>query len=289
MEEKQEMSMEVGTEDELFFDAEDFPTEDGDQHIDEDQGGEESEEGKAQEEPSEDGEEGTPSEEGPPEGTEQLHHLKWPDGEGDFTLKEVLEFAGKGKDRERVVQQRDALRNSLQEQLSWRAQNEDVLNVLSDMAKQSNMDLSKFVESLQENMLVKSGGMTRDAARERIEKEKLQRQLKSREQADLKNQEAAMRQTRAQKEIEAFNAKYPDVDVKAIPKEVFQRAASGETSLIGAYTEHLNSQLHAEIKKLQAELAAEKQNKANRQKAVGSAKTDGANAKYDDFLSGFNE
>lgn len=282
MEENQNMSMEATDGEDLFLDAEDVLKDDG--------GNQTAETSEVEAEPAL--EEGTePTEDAPEtaeEPAEEMFDLKYMKETKQVTRQEVVELAQKGMDYDRAVQQRDSLRNSLQEQLSWRAQNEDVLNVLGDMAKQSGVELAAFVENLQENMLIKQGGLSRDAARERIEKEKLQRKLNAKEQLDLKNKQDTMQQTRAQKEIAAFAAKYPDVDVKSIPREVFQRAVTGETSLVGAYAEHLNSRLKAENEKLQAELAAERQNKENKRKAVGSAKTDGANAKYDDFLAGFN-
>ena len=290
MEENMTQSVEAMDGDELFLDPADFGGGEGeDQHIDEP---------TEPTEPVEDGTDTQPTEEGegddgqgtPTEGNEEAkYHLKWPDGEGDFTLEEVLKFAGKGKDSERVTQQRDSLRNALQEQTQWRAQNESVLSDLETVAKAANQSVDEFVRSLRVNLLMKqNGGMSRGEATERVLREDAEKKLSAKEQGDLKAKEASMRQTRAQREFEAFQAKYKDVDVRSLPQEVIDRAASGEVTLSGAYAEHLNSQLNAEIKKLQAELAAEKQNKANKQKTAGSARTEGASSKVDDFLAGFD-
>ena len=280
-----EMGMDAG--DDLFLDAEDFSEgEDGNQTDDTPAEDAPAEETPA-EEPAQDGEEPEEGKE-PSEGAEEQFDLKYMKQTKQVGRAEVIELAQKGMDYDRAVQQRNDLRNALQEQLNWRGQNEYVLTALSDLAKQSNMDVPAFVDSLKENMLVKQQGLSRDAAKERVEKDKLQRKLDAKEQSDLKNKEAAMLQTRAQKEVQAFRVKYPDVSVKDIPEDVLKRAESGDTTLLGAYTEHLNSQLKAEVEKLQAELAAEKQNKSNKQKTAGSAKTDGAGGKLDDFLSGFN-
>ena len=286
MEENQNMSMEAEADDDLFFDEADFFDEDTDGNQTEDDVSEEEEEVYEEDEyASAEGDD----EEELPESAEELFDLKYMKETRQVNREEVVELAQKGMDYDRAVQQRDSLRNSLQEQLTWRANNEDTLSAIENLAKQSGVDVAEFVRNLRTNMLMKQDGLTRNEAHERILREDAEKKLAKKEQADLKTQEATMQQTRAQKEIAAFNDKYPDVDVQSIPDEVFRRAASGEVTLSGAYAEHLNSQLNAENERLRAELAAEKQNKINKQKAVGSAKTEGSNAKYDDFLAGFNE
>ena len=285
MEENQNMSMEVEADDDLFFDEADFFDEDTDGNQTEDDVSEEEEE--VYEEDEYESAEGDDEEE-LPESTEELFDLKYMKETRQVNREEVVELAQKGMDYDRAVQQRDSLRNSLQEQLTWRANNEETLSAIENLARQSGVDVAEFVRNLRTNMLMKQDGLTRNEAHERILREDAEKKLAKKEQADLKTQEATMQQTRAQKEIAAFNDKYPDVDVQSIPDEVFRRAASGEVTLSGAYAEHLNSQLNAENERLRAELAAEKQNKINKQKAVGSAKTEGSNAKYDDFLAGFD-
>lgn len=285
MEENQTMSMEVEADEDLFFDEEDFFEEDTDGNQTEDDVSETEEE--TYEEDEDEPAEGDDEEE-LPESAEELFDLKYMKETKQVNRQEVVELAQKGMDYDRAIQQRDSLRNSLQEQLTWRANNEDTLSTIENLAKQSGVDVAEFVRNLRTNMLMKQDGLTRNEAHERILREDAEKKLAKKEQADLKTQEATMQQTRAQKEIAAFNDRYPNVDVQTIPDEVFRRAASGEVTLSGAYAEHLNSQLNAENERLRAELAAEKQNKINKQKAVGSAKTEGANANYDDFLAGFD-
>ena len=291
MYENQNQSMEAEVTDELFFDEDDLFSDDdgGSQSADETSEEEETAEEAEQTEETESAEEEDEAEEATEDtAEEEMFDLKYMKETKQYTRAETKDLAERGLDYPRVKQQRDAATNALQEQLTWRSQNESVVDAVAALAKQSGVDVAEFVRNLRTNMLMKQDGLTRNEAVERILREDAEKKLAVKEQADLKTQEAAMKQTRAQKEIAAFNEKYPDVDVKSIPQEVFRRAASGETSLIGAYAEHLNSQLNAEIKKLQAELAAEKQNKINKQKTAGSARTEGANAKHDDFLDGLN-
>lgn len=91
-----------------------------------------------------------------------------------------------------------------------------------------------------------------DLARQRAEIQAYQDQQNS----VLKH---AQQQAQARKQdIEAFYQSYPGVDPKSIPPEVWGAVRGGDT-LTNAYTRWEN-------KRLQAELAAERQNKANRDK-----------------------
>ena len=65
-----------------------------------------------------------------------------------------------------------------------------------------------------------------------------------------------------QRDIQSFYAAYPGVDPKSIPQEVWAEVQAGQT-LTNAYTMHEN-------KRLQAEIAAMKQNEKNKAKSPGS-------------------
>ena len=67
--------------------------------------------------------------------------------------------------------------------------------------------------------------------------------------------------------MDAFLAAYPGVKGEDIPGEVWARVAAGE-SLVSAYTMHRNQ-------KLEADLAAERQNKENAARSTGSRSTAG--------------
>lgn len=288
MEEIQNVCAEVTMDDELFFDPADFPDEEGGDHTAEEEGtdGEEQGEQPTEEPAAEDGQEEAPEATEAPEDYLELDFL---DEKKSVSKEEAKTLAQKGLNHDRMKQQRDDMRNALQEQLNWRSQNEEHLDAIGKLAEAAGMDMAAFVQSMQENLYVRQG-LSRDAAKERIEKERIQRQLDAKTRQETNEKQASEAQkTRAQREIADFAKKFPDVDVQTIPQEVFQEAASGSVSLTGAYISHLNSQLKAENERLQAEVKAYKQNEKNKKNAVGSAKTQGNKSTYDDFLRGFDD
>jgi len=291
MEETMNQNVEMAGEDELFFDVADLPEADGGDHTPKAAEGPNAAEGgeasNRQEDPD--------PPEGAPEGQEKLaDEAQWEE-ELNFlgqtkkvSREEGIKLMQMGLNHDRMREQRDAMRNALQEQMNWRSQNESHMQAIEELAKATNMDVPAFIASMQESMYVRNG-MSRDAARERIEREKVQRQLDAKNQVDQQRaaQENAHK-TRVQRETEEFAKAFPEVDVKSIPKEVFQQASAGGVSLTGAYISHLNSQLKAENERLQAEVNAYKKNEENKKIAVGSAKTQGGDAAHDSFLQGFN-
>ena len=76
---------------------------------------------------------------------------------------------------------------------------------------------------------------------------------------------------------------YKDVDPGQIPKEVWDDVRNGET-LVSAYGRYENRQLAENNRKLQESINAMKQNEKNKQKSIGSAKTEGKETAKDQFL-----
>ena len=293
MDETMNQSVEMTGEDDFFFDPEDFPeAESGDQT---DEAAEETVEGEAegtsQQQDEAASEEGAPEEaEGTPAaGNQWEEELNFLGQTRKVGREEGIKLMQQGLNHDRMKEQRDAMRGSLQEQLNWRQEHEENIRILQDIAKESDMNLTDFVRSMQENTYVRQG-LSRDAAKERVEREALKRQLDAKTSQERQQQEQENAQkTRAQREISDFSKQFPDVDPKSIPKEVFDQAAAGGVSLTGAYISHLNSQLKAENERLKTELNAHKKNEENKRNAVGSAKTQGNDSAYDHFLRGFDE
>jgi hypothetical protein len=77
------------------------------------------------------------------------------------------------------------------------------------------------------------------------------------QEADAQRQE----DQRQRADLERFLQVYPDVQAEAIPLEVWRQVARGE-SLVSAYALHENRQLRAQ-------LAAERQDRSNRQRTPG--------------------
>lgn len=102
----------------------------------------------------------------------------------------------------------------------------------------------------------------------------------------MEQQKAA--QERQQKDFREFVQRYPGLDPKTIPATVWNDVRKGEP-LVSAYGKYEMQQLKEENQRLQQQLSAQKQNKENKQKSLGSMQSGSATPKLDDFLQGFND
>jgi len=115
----------------------------------------------------------------------------------------------------------------------------------------------------------------------------LQRVKLDRERKALERQQSSVTQAKAQDEarqasFRRFAEEHPDVDVKAIPKEIWAKVAQGG-DLSALYTQHENRQLKQELKTLQDKVSAMEQNNKNKSRSTGSVTTAGKAAEKDDF------
>lgn len=191
-----------------------------------------------------------------------LFTIKNRDETRQVTREELIAMAQKGWDYDTVRQERDQLRQ-------YRQDADPALALVKTFAERSNMDVPAYLDWIRKQELM-AGGMTEEAAQEKVGMEKERAALdaqKAELDAAQARKESAERQVQEQaearkKDIEQFFAIYPGVDPNAIPKEVWEAVQKGD-SLTNAYTMHEN-------RRLTAELAAERQNKANQAKAPGS-------------------
>lgn len=188
---------------------------------------------------------------------------------------EVVKLAQQGMDYERVKTERDQLRE-------YRKEADPAITLLKSYAKQSGSSVSEYIDRVRKQELMASG-LNEQAAASMIAADKREAALNAREQAQTQAQkkldaedakqkekadaEAAQTEKRIQ-DMAAFIKKYPGLNPKEdIPAEVWGNVKNGET-LISAYTAYRN-------KKLEAELAALKQNQTNAKKSTGSMTTKG--------------
>ena len=192
----------------------------------------------------------------------ELFTLKNRDETRQVTRDELVAMAQKGWDYDHVRQERDQLRQ-------YRQEADPALELVKSYAQRNGMSVGDYLDYCRKQELIATGMNEQDAAA-RVSMEK--------ERADLARQRAeiqayqdqqnsvlkhAQQQAQARKQdIEAFYQSYPGVDPKSIPPEVWGAVRGGDT-LTNAYTRWEN-------KRLQAELAAARQNKANRDKTPGS-------------------
>lgn len=242
------------------------------------------------EEPEETGEQTEqqeqPEEEPTQEPPEELFDLKFNKEIRKVNRQEVTELAQKGLNHDRILEQRDHLQQENAELLKFKQENEAIIGLLDAAAQKSGTDRDTFLQSVRENAYV-SQGLSRDAAHERVLREDAEQRLSRSEKLEAernRSQQSQQEQEQArQQDIDRFLKLYKNVDPGTIPKEVWDDVRNGET-LVSAYGRYENRQLAESNRKLQESINALKQNEKNKQKSIGSAKTEGKETAKDPFL-----
>ncbi len=235
-------------------------------------------------------------EETPEEGTQQDPHSgELPAKEETFTLKvnkeertysrdEVISLAQKGADYDRVKEQ-------LQEARQKMSGNAEAMSVLEALAKESGIDVPALLTQMQIGLLKKQEGLSDTEARERLLRQKAEKEnesLKAAAAAESQNKETSAQ--RAQREIEEFRAAYPDTELSKDVLNALMPDVQKGMPLIKAYQKRELAQKDAQIAQLQQQLAAQKQNKANAAASPGSQSDSGGRHSkndYDDFMAAF--
>lgn len=273
-------------DEEFGVDLSDLVSEDDGNQTEEETSEEVAEANEEEQEPSEEPEEPAGQPEAEPtkeQKEEELFDLKFNKEIRKVNRQEVTELAQKGLNHDRILEQRDHLQQENAELLKFKQDNETIIGLLDAAAQKSGTDRNTFLQSVRENAYV-SQGLSRDAAHERVLREDAEQRLSRTEKADAEKQQAQQGQELArQQDIERFLKLYKDVDPNTIPKEVWDDVRNGET-LVSAYGRYENRQLAESNRKLQESINALKQNEKNKQKSIGSAKTEGKETAKDPFL-----
>ena len=175
---------------------------------------------------------------------------------------EMIAMAQKGWDYDAVRAERDQLRQD-------RDEAGPALELVKGYAQRNHMSVGDYLDFCRKQELM-AGGMTEQDAVVKLGMEKERAALDARQaqaQAEEQRRNSAQRQAQEaaqarRRDIETFCRVYPGVDPKTIPQEVWEDVKGGST-LTQAYTLHEN-------KRLAAELAAERKNKANQASTPGS-------------------
>jgi hypothetical protein len=266
-------------DDELFFDPSDFDldTETGD-HT-----GEEAQEEQQAEENGTDSDPGTEQTVTETDGAQEeqanqpeLFELNYLGNVEKHTREEMIALAQMGKDRDRILQQRDAAQQ-------FRTQHEPMITDLDRIAKQFGMEPAALLNAMETNLL-RQQGKTEAEAEAIIRANRADRQLQAiqTKEQTAQQQAEAMRQ-RQQRDVDEFVQKYPNMDYKTIPAEVWQDVRKGET-LVNAYGKYEMQQLRAENQRLQQQIAAKAQNEKNKENSLGSMRSGSQTQKTDPFL-----
>ena len=253
------------------------------------------------------GEEETPTGEEQPSGQEEPGDKKPEETKPEtFTLKvnkeektysreEMISLAQKGADYDRV---KELLEKSRTEQADMKKQfdgQKEAMDLLAQIAKESGSDVTALLENMQIAMVQKRDNVSADVARERVLRQKAERQAEA---LRSQKQEAEKADSRAKQEIAEFRKAYPDVEVTQELVDKLMPEVNGGKSLLAAYRQMEEAKQRAaltekenRIAELEKQLAAEKKNKENRAASPGSQKDTGGQRQktdFDDFMSAFN-
>ena len=192
----------------------------------------------------------------------ELFTLKNRDETRQVTREELISMAQKGWDYDTVRQERDQLRQ-------YREEADPALLMVRGYAERSGMTVEQYLDLCRRQELLSQGVNEQTAdAQIRLEKQQtiLEAQTRAAQEARQRQEAEAQKAQEAQaarrKDMEDFMAAHPGVKGADIPNEVWAQVAEGK-SMSTAYAEYENKQL-------KAELAAERQNKANAQRSPGS-------------------
>lgn len=207
--------------------------------------------------------------------------------EKSYNREEVISLAQKGADYDRVKEQLGQSRQANQQLQTQLDSQKEAMDVLAEIAKDSKVELPQLLDELRMGLLRKQG-LSDDAARERIARDKAEK-----ENAALKAAQTQTRETtaqRAQREVADFRQAYPDVSLEKGLVDKLMGDVQGGMSLTEAYRKYESAQKDARIAELEAQIAAEKQNKTNRSSSPGSQKDSGGKrtkSDFDDFMEAF--
>ena len=210
------------------------------------------------------------------------------------TREEAIPWIQKGMDHDRVAEQRDALRQQLEEQQQWRAEQETLLSQIQTIADAtSEGDVNRMLANLRVSILTGQTGMSREAAEYAVRNQDLQRQMaasQERQRAEHSQQlQQQAQKARNDREFFQFVQKFPGVSMQQLPKEVWAAYNAG-VPLTAAYAPYAQAASQAkELESMRAEIAQLKQNDKNRQRSVGSVQSAGQETDgRGDFERGFD-
>lgn len=227
-------------------------------------------EGEGQEEGTEDGGEDE-GEETPPAPQETSFTIRVNKEDRVVNREEMFSLAQKGADYDRVkgqVTERDKTISELTAQIEG---SKDSLEMLSLISESVGKPIPELLETLHVSLLMKNG-QTEAEAKANIRAIKAERQISAAKQKQVEKPDG---KARAEKEVADFHSRFPGVELtEELCRELTEDVRKGMT-IADAYQKRENARKDARISELEKQLAADKQNKKNKAKAVGSQKDSG--------------
>lgn len=204
--------------------------------------------------------------------------------------EEMFSLAQKGADYDRVkgqVAERDKTIGELRETIG---KSQEAIELLDLISSEVNIPVVQLLDQLHVSLRVKNGE-TEAEAKANIRAIKAERQRDAmKAQNTQKQTEKTDSKTRAEKEVADFRSRFPGVELtEELCNELMGDVQKG-VSLADAYQNRELARANARIAELEKQMAADKQNKKNRTKAVGSQQDSGGKrtrSAEDDFFAAF--
>lgn len=215
---------------------------------------------------------------------EEVFTLKVNKQERTCTREEVINLAQKGADYDRVKDQLTQERqNSAQLQSQLDGQQE-AMETLDEIAKESNTNVPELLDSLR-LASYRRQGLSEDAAKERLLRVKAEKETAKAKAGAAATQETETeaRQKRVAQDLADFRKEYPEVQLSDALLEKLMPDIEAGRSMLQAYGRYESAQKDARIAELERQLAAEKQNNANRAGSPGSQQDTGGRKTKSDF------
>lgn len=225
--------------------------------------------------------------------TDQSFKLKYLGAEREVTRDEVITYAQKGMDYDRIKGKYTEAQTALSEatkRLETFEADMSALDALKALAASQNIEFTEFVmQSVAAVEAAKNGtNINTELPRVRLDYERKAFEKQKADWDKQKNGKAVPKPTNAdeemQAEIDEFTSTFPEAaaDAKAIPQEVWAaKNAEPKKSLAQHYKEYLANQKDAEIERLKAQLAQAEQNTINKYRSTGQQDSAGSGSQGD--------
>lgn len=247
-----------------------------------------------EEEPTEEDTEDGSAEDGaedPPAAQETSFTIRVNKEDRVVNREEMFSLAQKGADYDRVkgqVAERDKTISELTAQIEG---NKDSLEMLTMISESVGRPIPELLGQMHLSLLMKNG-QTEAEAKANIRAIKAERQINAAKAAQQKHAERPDGKARAEKEVADFHNRFPGVELsEELCKELTEDVRKGMT-IADAYQKRELARKDAEIAELKKQMAADKQNKKNKAKAVGSQTDSGGRrtkSAEDDFFAAFEK
>lgn len=216
--------------------------------------------------------------------TEEVFTLKVNKQERTCTREEVINLAQKGADYDRVKDQLTQERQNTAQLQSQLEGNQETMEILDEIAKESNTNVPELLDSLRVASYRRQG-LSEDAAKERLLRVKAEKETAKAKAGAVTTQETETeaRQKRVAQDLADFRKEYPDMQLSDELLEKLMPDIEAGRSMLQAYGRYESAQKDARIAELEQQLAAEKQNNANRAGSPGSQQDTGGRKTKSDF------